>query len=82
MPVSQVSLSHPAVEAFLLSFLGAQVCYFLCCHAVFDDQVLGFSHHDALAVICVEYDFFFKLLFLSDCVISSRVSCFMLIIRI
>ena len=56
-PVSQMSLSHPGVEAFLLSFLGAQICYFLCCHAVFDDQVLCFSHQDALAVICVEYDF-------------------------
>ena len=56
-PVSQMSLSHPAIEAFLLSYLGAQICYFLCCHAVFDDQVLCFSHHDVLAVICVEYDF-------------------------
>ena len=56
-PVSQMSLSHPAVKAFLLSFLGAQICYFLCCHAVFDDQVLCFSHHDALAVICVVHDF-------------------------
>ena len=52
-----MSPSHPAVKAFLLSFLGAQVCYFFCCHAVFDDQVLCFSHHDALAVICVEYEF-------------------------
>ena len=55
-PVSQMSLSHPAVETSLLSYLGTQIC-FLCCHAVFDDQVLCFSHHDALAVICVEYDF-------------------------
>ena len=56
-PVSQMLLSHPVVEAFLLSYLGAQICNFLCCHAVFSDQVLCFSHHDALAVICVENDF-------------------------
>ena len=56
-PVSRMSISQPDVKVFPLSFLGTQIYYFLCCHAVFDDQVFCFSHHGALAVICVEYDF-------------------------